>query len=195
MNPILVRKTSCSFLCKFSQQWWFPSFPMTWSIFFWRKHLRDHLGHLCRQTAPWWRVGRNSNPFSFTCRNDSLYEQRINDRIAERVGTSLLVAFRSTSFLDGFGSSFFPIRFLSFWLLKGCEQFVTGPELFFVVVNFIHNTRCFSGYHNVRCVRRISYWRNLNFIPISVKNFHNVNFQNWSNDGAFRNSCQRLSFG
>ena len=33
-------------------------------------------------------------------------------------------------------------------------QFVTGPELFLVIMNFIDNTLCFSGYHNVRCVRK-----------------------------------------
>ena len=36
--------------------------------------------------------------------------------------------------------------------VRFCEQFVTGPELFFVIMNFIHKTLCFSWYNNVRCV-------------------------------------------
>ena len=55
---------------------------------------------------------------------------------------------------------------------------------------------CFSaGYHNVRCVHRIINWLNRNFYSISVKNFHNLNFPNWSNDCSFGNSCHDLGFG
>ena len=37
-------------------------------------------------------------------------------------------------------------------------------------------------------VRRFNDWRNRIFYPISIKNFHNLNFQNWSNDCAFGNT-------
>ena len=57
-----------------------------------RYHLRDHLGFLCKQTAPWWRVSINRNPFSFTCRDDRFLEQRITNRIAWRARTSFLDA-------------------------------------------------------------------------------------------------------
>ena len=100
----------------------------------------------------------------------------------------------STSFLDARGSSFFFTEITSSWFLKVCEKFVTGHELSFVIMNFIHKARCFSGFHNVRCVLWICNWLNRNFYSISVKNFHNVNFLNWSNGCAFKNCCQRLSF-
>ena len=169
MNPILVRNVFCSFPCKFSQQLWSHGFAMIWSVFIliiMMNHLRGHLGYLCRQTAPWWRVSINRNQFSFTSWNDSFLEQRITCRIAGRAPTRFLVAIESTSFLAASGSSF------------SCEQFVTGPELFF-------------GYHNVRCVRKFNKWRNRNFYPSSIKNFHNLKFQNWSNDCAFGNSCHQ----
>ena len=47
-------------------------------------------------------------------------------------------------------------------------------------------TLCFCGYLNVRCVHRISNWRNRNFYPISINNFHNLNCQQWSNDLCLR---------
>ena len=59
---------------------------------------------------------------------------------------------------------------------------------------FVHKTLCFSGYTNVRCVHWICNWWNRNFYSISVKNFQNMNFQNRSNDCAFRNSCPSLGF-
>ena len=73
-----------------------------------------------------------------------------------------------TSFLDAGGSSFF-IEFTSFWSSKVCEQFVTAPELFFVVMHLIHTTLCFSGYNHVRCVHWISYWWSRNFYPMHVR--------------------------
>ena len=91
----------------------------------------------------------------------------------------------STSFHDDRSSSFFEE-------FTPSEQFVTGLEPFFVIMNFIQ--RCFSGYHNVRCVHWICDWWNRNFYYISVKNFHKMNFENWSNDCAFGNSCQNLGF-
>ena len=59
-------------------------------------------------------------------------------------------------------------------------------------MNFIHKTLCFSGYNNVRCVHWTCDWWNRNFYSISVKKFYNTNFQNLSNDCAFRDSCQSL---
>ena len=98
----------------------------------------------------------NSCPFSFSRRNGSICaEGHLKAR---------------TSFLDAFGSPFFSIRFTS---LKDCEQFVPGPELFFVIMNFIHKTLCFSGCQNVRCVPGFADRWNRNFYSISVKNFHN----------------------
>ena len=78
----------------------------------------------------------------------------------------------STSFLDARGSSFFFIKFTSSWSLKVFEQFV--------------------GYNNVRCVLSVCDWWNRNYCSMSVTNFHSMNFQNWSNSGAFLNSCQIL---
>ena len=97
-----------------------------------------------------------------------LYEQRINNRIAERVRTSLLVAFRSTSFLNAIWSSFHT-RFFPFWFPKGCEHLVTGSELLFVVFDFIHKKVCFSGDHNVRCL----HWLRVDGIEISNRYFFN----------------------
>ena len=103
-------------------------------------------------------------------------------RIAGRARTSFLDSVKRTSFLAAIGS------------LSSSEQFVTGPELFIVIMNFIHKTLCFSRCHNVRCVRRMINWRNRNFYRISIKNFHSLNNQHWSNDCAFGNSCQDLGF-
>ena len=40
--------------------------------------------------------------------------------------------------------------------LFSCEQFVTGPELFFVIMIFIRKTLRFQGQQSVRCVRRFN---------------------------------------
>ena len=121
---------------------------------------RDDLGYLCRQISSSWRVGANSNPFPFTCRNDSLFERRITEKIAEMVRTNFLVAFRSMNLLSAIGFSFFHTRFFPFWFLKGGEKFVTGSELLFVVLDFMHKTLCFSGDQNVRCLSWIESWWN-----------------------------------
>ena len=148
-------------------------------------HLRNRLGYLCRQSFSWWRVGRNSDPFPFTCRNDIFF---LNKESIMR----LLRGFAQVS--DALGCSFFSKRFLSFRLQRGCEQFVTGPELFFAVMNCIHKTFFFSGYHNVRCVCRFGKWWNRNFYPILFKNFHDSNFKNSSNRCSSRIRCHDLRF-
>ena len=132
----------------------------------------NHLGYCsCWVSSIWWvRV----NDLAFSLR-----------RIAERVSTSFLVDRASFSF-------FIWVTF--YWSLKFCERLVTGPELFFVIMNIIHITLCLYGYHCVSHVSRFANWWNRNFNSISVKNFHNMNFRNRSNDCAFRNSYQSLGF-
>ena len=148
----------------------------------WRIIFVTNLGDCnCQVSSDWWMC-MNSLPFP-SIRKECSFRVlgRIRRKNAERA---------HTSFLDANGSSFFFIEFTSFWSFKVRDQFVTGPELCFVIMNLIHRTLCSSGFYHVRCVHWTCTWWNCNFYSISVKNLHNMNFQNWSNDCAFGNSFQ-----
>ena len=57
-------------------------------------------------------------------------------------------------------------------------------------MNFIHEPTLSSGYHNIGCPFWIIWWWNCNFKSTSVKNFYDLNFNDWSNNCSSRNCCK-----
>ena len=198
---MLSLQYSFFYSCKRSHKCWLNIIPMSWIIrlsFFlitMTQHFCDHLGYSsCYVSSIWW-MRMNDLPFPLICRNGSLSMQGcFCRRNAGKARISFLDALRRTSFLVARASFSFFMCFIFYWSKKVFEQFVTGPELFFVNMNFIHKMLCFSGCNNVRCGRWICNWWYRNFYSRLVKNFYNMNFQNWSNNCAFGNSCQDLGF-
>ena len=59
---------------------------------------------------------------------------------------------------------------------------------------FVHKALSLPWYHNVSYVTGFTDWWNRNFQSILVKNFYNMNFNDWSNTCTCGNSCQCSSF-
>ena len=56
-------------------------------------------------------------------------------------------------------------------------------------MNFIHEPTPSSGNHDMGCALSVSGWRNCNFKSVLVKNFHDVNFNDWSHNCSSWNCC------
>ena len=78
---------------------------------------------------------------------------------------------------------------------KVCEQFTAGPELLFVIMNFIHKTPLLLWIQQRKlCILGLQSSELQLLCDICKKKSYNVNFRNWSNDGAFGNSWQCFGF-
>ena len=91
------------------------------------QHFCNHLGYSSFWVSPSDEAAWMTFHFLSFRRNGSLCVQGCSlRRIAERISTSVLVTRSYFSFFT----------WLTYhWPLKFCEQFVTGPELFFVIRN------------------------------------------------------------
>ena len=59
-----------------------------------------------------------------------------------------------------------------------------------MVVNFVHKSIRSSGNHNVSCRFMNARRGKCNFKSILVKNFHDLNFNDWSKNSSPRNCCK-----